>query len=587
MGLKGSMKHVVFDKLAPMCRKPGRITAPNAVRISDVLNSLRGREGARQNNTFSGIEFRHEFFDRRLDSFLAGTESMFWIVVDDSRLVPKQKSAEQARRIESRKPALELVLDADPTFVPYTDDCTFQDDGIVRPQTADDDDGDDDDSESGGCRSGAGERFYLELVLNSRALRKKLMHFLGESIANAFGQTIPEGKSIMLLYDGSEGAWEIGHGCLVPILTGKFKGHSEFDTTVIRVAHEYIREHPIIIETTDTDTIPLVVSMYDHINAGVADVPPVYWVCEPDFYVDCGAMTKGILSNVGLTARQFVLFCILCGTDYTDKMVYAKGFNDGAIRAAFSRPDCLKAFDELDAVDHTNIEPLSQFQRWLYTASVHPDVKREKFAGRTRKQKETRVINAHLKFKERLAAIDDQDMEPSSSSSSSSPPPPVVPDDGEVLEEEDVVVGGGDKKRKKVSTMPPSPRKKAKQARSLSSTGLSAHAAEDVRRCMEEFDRIKDLSWDVSEPLEWDAIASQVKRDFKVPSKETLTEVMSTVCFTLWFWTQSPLLPGWITYEDWCSLSTDGRLSLCLSRRAACVEDANPMSPSVSDSSTM
>jgi hypothetical protein len=342
MGLFGNIKAWVLSALAPLSYHKGAITMPGAVRIVDSLNGMYHRKGPHRDNSFTGDEAFKSFFEPILEA-LRGSEHMYAAVCDDQAGVPWQKRMTQLeRRSDDDSRSRKLAVDH-PWYVKYPDACTFESDGLVRPGSV------------------VPERFLMDEIMKNSTLRKKLLDYYCGRMQNPEEiARIAEGKVVRFEYDNS-GPWYF-HCDGFTQRADMCTNHGEYDITANRIALEYA-DRPIIFQTTDTDTIPLVVSLLQEPSM----VNPVAWVFDGFGYVDCQRMSHDLLRATGFSADTFVLACVLCGTDYYKKTWLAHFFNDEAIFSALKHPHCLRLFADFATQSHDDHAALDNLVAWLHT----------------------------------------------------------------------------------------------------------------------------------------------------------------------------------------------------------------------------
>lgn len=204
MGLKSEIKVLVFNEYAPVCRKDGAVSYPGMVRISDVLNRLHHKKGPQFDNTFTGVQ-AYDLLMEAVTPWMMSHEAVLAIVADDQDYVPAQKHLEQSTRRRPLEDRIEKLIETQPDFTPYTNDCEFCDGGLVRPRRRDGVSDDDVRLEVDGNPFLAVEPFFLEEVLIKPKLRKKLMSYICHRMVRHL--RVPPGKLIRFTYDGSIGSW--------------------------------------------------------------------------------------------------------------------------------------------------------------------------------------------------------------------------------------------------------------------------------------------------------------------------------------------------------------------------------------------
>lgn len=130
----------------------------------------------------------------------------------------------------------------------------------------------------------------------------------------------------------------------VPMYTSLCHNHHEADPSLIFWVCRVFSTMKARIITTDTDVIPL---LHQALSGTARDAcnPAIIWTPNAEYAVDVLQLTKDCRDALGMTGEALAMACILCGTDYVDKMKYAKGFGHLVIFAA-----CRRRKDLIDAL---------------------------------------------------------------------------------------------------------------------------------------------------------------------------------------------------------------------------------------------
>lgn len=557
MGLKGAMKKLVFGYLAPESLKVNAIEPlppmNRLVSIFDILTDLYVTCGPHYDGTFTGEE-AFALIGNDIREWFNGRGSVYSLVSDSQKGVPKQKHTEQGKRRESNVSYNVKLTEKYPSYVRYHDECAITRDGIMRPF-------DGGDGPTG--TYGPAERMILQEVVKNSKVRLTLMKFFCKCLGE---MDIPEGKQIRFVFE-SDGTWYFEQGKM-PELKTDFAGvgHGEYDTTAMRIAAEF-PDRPILFVTTDTDTIPLLVSLLSQCNL----TERVVWKFDAATWVDCHQMVRLCLERTGLTAHQFIVLCAACGTDFVNGVELARGFNDGAILAAISHPACAKALEAMETCAPDDYTPLKTLVQWLHTARLNADVKQERSKRASASRANNKLLKASAadvgdakkktvcvtaaKGVKRKGGVDvELDDENEDNKKKARPTVVASVDVNDVLMQNAaaaaVTTVDGDKVKVPYKSKPVQ-----------TSDELAAIAREKARCEWNEYELIKKHMESVEEPLSWSDCATGLGKKFTLPSDEALGGdggLNACMQFNVWYWVQSWRLPATLTFEQWQKNNQDG-----------------------------
>jgi len=227
------------------------------------------------------------------------------ITLDDDEHVPKQKGAEQEKRIVHK--------------VLYPLGAKFCDEGIILINKT--------------TQQEETELIDLERVLNTRGLRKRLWLYCLKYAEDYLSLSLP--PNAFLIFDFLHvGPYVLKKGQPPELIREWAHQLGEFDLAIpfwLWLFHDY----NIIIKSIDTDVIPI---CFSYIAATTNDRKPksIHWeydkktgggpkstvpVRYEKMLINMYTLYQGTLSYTGLTAQQFVLACILSDTDFYNKQL--------------------------------------------------------------------------------------------------------------------------------------------------------------------------------------------------------------------------------------------------------------------------
>lgn len=328
----------------------GVVVSPDqrgAVEIVDVLtemhplvNKNKDRAGTRQ---FTG----EEFYQIVRKWIVNAHVEVYVICMDYQPRVPHRKHAEQKRRAESRA----VAAGAAERRANYRSGARFTDAGIEEPIVVLDPGTpaprretstqvvDDDAKEARGAtrRFRAAEPFDLDVVLGQRNLRSALIGYVARRMAKdqaLYGVSIifDYNNRVELLQlehtDATSGRW-----ALRPIVTKLFQhGYGESDKKMLfwlRVFHH----RPCWVRSVDGDMLPLLLQYLTSTEPARPTDAPVHWIYSSwrrgskstGGMINMGDLMSRLHTQLKWNTEEFVVACILCGTDYFEKNTLFRG----------------------------------------------------------------------------------------------------------------------------------------------------------------------------------------------------------------------------------------------------------------------
>lgn len=350
MGLNSDIKAKILGTYSPGCYHQGTITIKNAVRITDLLVNMYHRRGPEEDNTFTGDE-AYQSFLVPIKNALALDEYVYAIVCDNQQGVPHQKKMTQDDRRKADTSYAKDLTASHPGYVTYPNECEINDQGICRPKVDD--------------KEPMVERMILDEVVKNSCLRLKLMHYFCGRLAEL---VIPMTRVLRFDYD-YRGPWYFMANEAPKHCIERGTNLGEYDIAANHIASEYC-DYPIILQTADTDTIPLVTSLV----ASGRFKEQIAWIFAPGGYVDCHRMVLDSLQATGMDARMFILACVLCGTDFYKKTWLSHFFNDDAIFSALRHPHCAASLVGFESSPDGALDGICNFVLWLHTARLDSTV---------------------------------------------------------------------------------------------------------------------------------------------------------------------------------------------------------------------
>lgn len=294
--------------------------------LEDTLTRLHHTRGPRFDFTFTLEELLFFVLEHHMKPLREGRVSFAVICGDDPARVPVEKAETQAERTEAfragkraRNAPRQLVdgkedtggLEHDherdgteaPQLLPYPDDAALCDEGIQYRDFPE--------AEGGTLRS---ERVHIGRLLHTRQVRVQIWDRLLDLLKSGKVE-IPGGTSLVLDHF-AEGPWELRDSRLVRRDDLKHP-YGEGEMMCVFWASHLRRSHNVLIESIDTDMMPLIIHHVSMLDEGPRK--KLLWRYWHTGYVDIHELHTGIYTKMGWNSLDFMVAFILCGTDYFKK----------------------------------------------------------------------------------------------------------------------------------------------------------------------------------------------------------------------------------------------------------------------------
>ena len=328
------------------------------VKIADVLASgLFFSFGENVSTKITTVEFFSIFMRPIKKSFTQDNCSVYVASFDDESNKSKRKAKTMAKRVENAKKFK-------PDLVPYDSSLVLTTDGLYDTETK------------------LTEKLDLDRFRISKSFRPALMTLFQEFLQR---ENFMRSDQLLILEFSKDGPvffpsidnWP--KDVPMPIDFARHS-HSESDPSLSWCARVF-RNKPVVVVGVDTDLIAIFFISLGALKNTSDRNPLLLWFPKDssEEVIDLNGLVDDVLSATQLTAEQFALYCIFCGSDYVDKGIYAKGFGCLPILYALRRSKkelqhlvdiCKKTKYKGDEVDSNAIEeafvPVSRIIRKLY-----------------------------------------------------------------------------------------------------------------------------------------------------------------------------------------------------------------------------
>jgi hypothetical protein len=270
-----------------------------SVRIEDVLTRVLHTLGPNYDHMCTTLQYYDMFVRVVKHAFERENVRVYVIIADDETVKTTRKSATQASRAKQKNKQT-------PDAAPYPKHVVITDDGIFDPVAK------------------TTEMIDLRRMAKSRWLRPALWQYMHKLMET--DSLLDDDHMIIFEYstDGpkilpSMVAWPDD----VPVPNSLKHNHTESDPSCAFWTRVF-NTRAASIMSTDTDIIPVIMKTVSDLGDKVN--PEIMWYNNTDTVVDMKLLTQDACRSTGLTVDQFVLYTIMCKTDYVDKQLYAKGF---------------------------------------------------------------------------------------------------------------------------------------------------------------------------------------------------------------------------------------------------------------------
>ncbi len=333
MGIDIGIRKELREGWVPSAFETSRSSMRHDVVLDDVMTRVFTLYGPSAGGTFTGEQFFEAFYKPIREAIFSDQVSVYVAICDDQRGVPSQKSVTQQQRAESSKIAAypaDLVLDAR---------------GIKKP-------------------GGLSEPFLTQRLFRTRSLRLQVWQLMLYYLKQ---QNFPAGHTVVFDFDREGGPW-VFHGCRAAVQVPQLKHElGEADMAVPFYVNLFPKKR-IYIMTSDTDTLPILMMSIPKDR----QIRDVFWVYSDKrnvtklkrkapgtssdkllsdlVYVDLVTLRNSLPgSSLMLDTEQFLLFTLLCGTDFVFKKWCFSWFGLFQLREAAMRSEnLLKALHDQD-----------------------------------------------------------------------------------------------------------------------------------------------------------------------------------------------------------------------------------------------
>lgn len=286
--------------------------------VYDLLTEMYRALGPRYDYTFTGEEIAAFVFDLALRPLTSGAARQVVFCADTPDWVPPEKAAEQARRDVRRDTK------------PYPDGLTITDQGVYRG------------------RGHAAELMDIRRVMANRPMRTTLWKYILTTwIRSGVHMRIPNQCSVTFDHftDGHHVFLPEGHRQLRAPGEGEQFGEADLKARywVLHLARQGVRQ--ILVQSIDSDFMPILVYAYGMLTK--AQRPQLflkYWRRgQVTYWCDIGKIHAHVVDKRGWDEMEFVVHCILCGSDYVNKQI---------LFAGISCERAFRHFEEYMGMDH-------------------------------------------------------------------------------------------------------------------------------------------------------------------------------------------------------------------------------------------
>ena len=252
--------------------------------IRDLLTDMFRARGPNYNFLFSGAEVIQHLYAFASTAFKSGTAHTVILCMDQNALVPPEKGAEQARRDATRKQEDK----------PYPDESEFC---------------------AAGIREGMHEsKMNIKRVMANRKLRSKLwVYFVGAMCARRF---VPPGGCTLIVDHCLEGSYVFRHDDW-GLTAGNQLGEADLKVPYWVIRYSGTPNH-IVVHSIDSDFLPILMGVVSVLGPRMkCRLSLRYW---QSYWCDVRGAHDFLVKTHALNMRQWITSCIMCGSDYVEKL---------------------------------------------------------------------------------------------------------------------------------------------------------------------------------------------------------------------------------------------------------------------------
>jgi hypothetical protein len=335
MGIDGKIRSDLRTKYCPEAFLTYAPTIQNGCFLDDLLTRAFRSWGPSKGGTFTTLQFFEFVFKPIQECLWSNRYDVYVMIVDNAEGVPVQKKEEQARRSRSSN------------IIPYDNSCYFTDAGIVNGNVT--------------------STFSANRLFMTRELRIKLWQYIEYKLK---GITWPANKLLVFDYErrGPHLYCMNRHRCATEL----YHDLGEADLSINYYCWLF-HDRSVTISTIDTDLLPLM-ALYLEQSPPDCIPPSIYWKYNDgnrsdgkNVYVDIKLLFQRIYTQFRMNTTQFVLFCILCETDYVQKkwLSFFSGL-DHILEAVRRTPELLTINTQPDQIESA----LQQYVQALFTVKI-------------------------------------------------------------------------------------------------------------------------------------------------------------------------------------------------------------------------
>jgi len=320
-------------------RAPYESPSNQTVVFDDALTRIYNDKGPRGAGLLSGLELFRSVFGPVTKELNENGVDVYHMTIDNRLGVPKEKGETQLLRVKAAEKQ---------GVVPYPDGCIFSDGGLVI--------------------DGNTELIDLRRLQATRALRMPMCLYLNECVRNL--ALIPEGKAFYFDYEHSDGPWRYDANGAVQVKDSIWTQH-KLGETDLRAPQIYEHYAGWNVRSVSPDSDFMAIALI-YLHKAPIEKWPETLVWEHREYKKSNIIKVDMLKMYGqfqlkmqMTIEQFVLACILSGSDYNLKKPVAHWFNHEAIINAVRTLNPDMSYDQITMSD------LVHFNRQLFTSKIN------------------------------------------------------------------------------------------------------------------------------------------------------------------------------------------------------------------------
>lgn len=322
MGIDTAIRKVLESTCPEAFFDGDTINLRDGVIIRDTLTDMFKAKSPNGGSEFTGAEILAYLYQFAAGPFKSGAAHTVILCMDNNTLVPPEKGAEQKRRDKKRAPDAQ----------PYPD----------RAELC-----------AAGVRIGAVEsKLDIKRMMANRGLRAHLWeYFVGALASKRF---VPPVGCTLIIDHCLEGAYAFGHNDW-GLTRGNVLGEADLKIPYWVIRYASMPVH-IVIHSIDSDFLPILLGVVRKLGHKMkCKISLRYWF---SLWCDIRGAYEYLQKTHPLSIHQWIIACILCGSDYVEKARVFNGIGHATLFRLFKPKTSILECLDLDDVSARKVMSL-------------------------------------------------------------------------------------------------------------------------------------------------------------------------------------------------------------------------------------